>query len=110
MLDCRSRIIYERKRDSQVYFVLPVESILGKLPVVPIGDTATIPFAMRKNARDIVDAAFDTSEGSGDGSRWCYINTWALSWSRKRFEKRKSDCALRPLPSNRRCRVMSKNI
>ena len=57
----------------------------GKLPVVPIGDTGTIPFAMRQNARDCVDAAFDTSEGSGDGSRWWYINTWALSlekWKR----------------------------
>ena len=87
MLDCRSRIIYERKRDSQVFYVLPVASILGKLPVVPIGDTGTIPFAMRQNARDFVDAAFDTSEGSGDGSRWWYINTLTLSWSRKRFEK-----------------------
>ena len=86
MLDCRSRIIYERKRDSQVFYVLPVASILGKLPVGPIGDTGTIPFAMRQNARDFFDAAFGTSEGSGDGRRRWYINTWALSWSRERFE------------------------
>ena len=83
MLDCRSRIVYERKRDSQVFYVLPqaVETVFGKLPVVPLGDTGTIPFTMRQNARDFVDAAFDTSERSGDGSRWCcrwwYINTWA---------------------------------
>ncbi len=38
-----SRIVYERKTDSQVFYVLPVESILGKLPVVPVGDTRTIP-------------------------------------------------------------------
>ena len=82
-----SRIVYERKRDKQVFYVLPVEFIMGKLPVVPIGDTGTIPFAMRQNARDFVEAAFDTKEGSGDGSRWWYINTWALSWSRERFEK-----------------------
>jgi hypothetical protein len=92
MLDCQSCIIDERKRDSQVFYVLLVESVLGKLPVVPIGDTGTIPFAMRPNARDFVDAVFvdavfDTSERSGDGSRWWYINTWALSWSRKRFDK-----------------------
>ena len=61
--------MYERKRDKQVFYVIPVESILAKLPVVPIGDTGTIPFAMRQNARDFVDAAFDTKEGSGDGSR-----------------------------------------
>ena len=70
MLDCRSATVYERKRDSQVFYVLSVESILGKLPVVPIGDTSTIPFAIRRNARDFVDAAFDTREGSGVGSRW----------------------------------------
>jgi hypothetical protein len=63
-------------------------SALGKLPVVPIGDTGMIPFAIRQHAEDFVDAAFDTREGSGDGSRWLYIiNTWALSWSRERFEK-----------------------
>ncbi len=44
--------------------VFPVESILGnlKLPVVPIGDTGTIPFAMRQNASVFVDAAFCTKE------------------------------------------------
>ena len=72
-----------RKRDRQVFYVLPVESILGKLPVVPIHYTSTIPFVMRQNARDFVDAVFDTSKGSGDGSQLWYINTWALSWSRE---------------------------
>jgi hypothetical protein len=69
-------------QDKQVFYVIPVESILGKLPVVPIGETVTILFAMRQNARDFVDAAFNTAfdtDGSGDGSRWWYINTWALS-------------------------------
>ncbi len=81
--------MYERKQDSQVFYVLPVESILGKLPVVtvPVGDTGTIPYSMRKHAADFVGAAFDTREGAGDGSRWWYINTWALSWSRERGEK-----------------------
>ncbi len=45
-------------------------SVLGKLPVVPIGETGTIPFAMRQDAEDFVGKAFDTREGSGDGSRW----------------------------------------
>jgi hypothetical protein len=70
-----------------VYSVIHVESILGRLPVVPIGDMGTIPFAMLQNARDFVDAAFDTEAGPGDGSRWWYINTCALNWSRERFEK-----------------------
>ncbi len=89
LLDCRSRIVYERKQDSQVIYVLPVEFtfILGKLPVVPVGDTGTIPYSMRQHAADFVGAAFDTREGAGDGSRWWYINTRALSWSHERGEK-----------------------
>ncbi len=83
LLACSSLIIYERLPDNQVFYVLPVESILGKLPVVPGGETGTIPYCME----DIVGAAFDTREGAGDGSRWWYINTWALSWSRERGEK-----------------------
>ena len=80
---CRSRIVYERRPDNQVFYVLPVESILGKLPVVPVGVTGTIPYGME----DFVGTAFDTREGSGDGSRWWFINTWALNWSRERGEK-----------------------
>ncbi len=62
LLDCRSSFVYEHKGNKQVFYVLPVKSILGKLPVVPIDDTGTIPFAMNQNARDFVDAAFDTNE------------------------------------------------
>ncbi len=87
LLACRSRIVYERQPDNQVFYVLLVESILGKLPVVPVGDTGTIPYCMRQHAEDFVGAAFDTREGAGDGSRWWYINTWALSWSRERCDK-----------------------
>ena len=105
MLDCRSCIVYERKRDSQVFYVLPVESVLGKLPVDPIGDTGTIPFAMCQNARDFVEAAFDTSEGPGDGSRW-HINTWALSWSPNASRSDLVTCAL---PSIQRFIILSKH-
>ena len=67
--------------------MLSVELILGKLPVVPVGETGTIPYCMLQHAEDFVGAAFDTREGAGAGSRWWYINTWALSWSRERGEK-----------------------
>jgi hypothetical protein len=87
LLECRSRIVYERKQNNQVFYVLPVEYILGKLPVVPVGDTGTIPYSMRQHAKDFVGAAFDTRVGAGDGSRWWYVNTWVLSWSRERGEK-----------------------
>jgi hypothetical protein len=71
----------------QVFYVLPVESILETLPVVPVGETGMIPYCMLQHAEDLVGAAFDTREGAGDSSRWGCINTWALSWSRERCEK-----------------------
>ncbi len=77
-------IVYERRVERQVFYVLPIKSILGELPVVPVGDTGTIPFSQRRlgHAEDIVYAAFDSKEGAGDGSRWWYVNVGALSWSR----------------------------
>ena len=67
-------IEYERRVEKQVYYVLPIWSILGKLPVVPVGDTGTIPFSQCQHAEEYVDAAFDSREGAGDGSRWWYVN------------------------------------
>ncbi len=64
--------MYDRTSDDKVSYVLPVESVPGKLPLVPIGDTVTIPFAMRHNAEDFVGAAFDAREVWGDCSRWWY--------------------------------------
>ncbi len=87
LLACSSRIVYERRPDNQVFNVLPVELYLRKLPVVPVSETGTIPYWMRQHAEDFVCAAFDTREGAGDGSRWWYINTWALSWSGEHGEK-----------------------
>ncbi len=87
LLAYRSRIVYERRPDSQVFYVLPVELILGKLPVVPVGDTGTIPNCIRQLAEDFVGAAFETREGASDSSRWSHINTWAFSWSRECGEK-----------------------
>jgi hypothetical protein len=46
-----------------------------------------LPYSMLQHVEDFVGPAFDTSEGACDGSRWRYINTWALSWSRERGEK-----------------------
>ncbi len=86
LLACRSRIIYKRGPDNQVFYVLPVESILGKLPVV-VDDIGMIPYSRRQHAEDFVGTAFDTRKGAGDGSSWWYINTWVLSWSRERGEK-----------------------
>jgi hypothetical protein len=87
LLACRSRIVYERRPDNYVFYVLPVELILGKLPVVPVGDTGMITYCMRQHVEDFAVVASDTREEACDGSRWWYINQWALSWSRERGKK-----------------------
>ena len=76
---CDSKIIFERRMQSQVLYVVPVTSILGRLALVPVGDTGTIPFTMRKESKDFDGASCNTKMGAGDGSRWWYINSAAIS-------------------------------
>ncbi len=49
--------------------MLPVESMLGKLPAVPVGDTGAIPYCMLQHTEELVGAVFDASEGAGDWSK-----------------------------------------
>ena len=74
-------MLYERRQNKQVLYVIPISSILGKLPLVPVGDTGTIPFSMRDELHEVDGASCDTKQGEGDGCRLWYVNPWALSWS-----------------------------
>ncbi len=86
-----SAMIYERESGPNeimiflLFYVIPVKSILGKLPVVPVGETGTIPFTMRvaERARDLSGARCDREMGNGDGNRCWFVNNWAMSWSRE---------------------------
>ena len=80
-----SAMIYESESGPhEVLYVIPVESILGKLPVVPVGDTGSIPHTMRaERARELVGARCDREIGKGDGTRWWFVNNWAMGWSRE---------------------------
>ena len=53
-------------------WVVPVESIIGKVPLVPVGDTGTVPHGM--------GARFPGAYG--DSRPGTYVNSWALGWSR----------------------------
>ena len=46
-------MLYERRQNKQVLYVIPISSILGKLPLVPVGDTGTIPFSMRDELHEV---------------------------------------------------------
>ena len=72
-------------------YVIPVESILGKLSLVQAGDTGTIPFELTARSQADIDGLrdqfypggiADTSPGAGDGCRLWHTNPWALGWSR----------------------------
>jgi hypothetical protein len=42
LAQCESTIIYERRLQFQVRYVIPITSILGRLALVPVGETGTI--------------------------------------------------------------------
>ncbi len=66
---------------SQVLHVVPITFILGRLALVPAGDTGTIPFFMRNEKTDYPGAICDSKRGAGDGNQWWYINSTALKWA-----------------------------
>ena len=67
-----SAMIYARKSNQQVLYVLPITSILSKLPLVPVGDTGTIPNSMRGEAADLmvgpVTQSLERGMGAGGGT------------------------------------------
>ena len=74
-----SRVVYELDYNKRVQYVVPIQSILGKLPLVPVGDTGTVPHRMRNT---FSGAPGDRRPGAGDGCRMWFVNSWALGWSR----------------------------
>ncbi len=62
-----SRIVYELDHRKPVFYVIPIQTILGTLPVVSLGDTGAIPYYLRN--------AF---LGQGDGCRMWFVNSWVL--------------------------------
>ena len=64
---------------SQVMYVIPITSILGRLALVPVGETGTIPYSMRKEASSFKGTACDSKLNGADGNGWWYVNTFALN-------------------------------
>jgi hypothetical protein len=74
-----------------VVYVIPITSILGRLPLIPAGDHGTIPAAMRHRKKELFEyGKCDKSAARpGTGSKLYYINSWAMCWP--------SDHAKKPL-------------
>jgi hypothetical protein len=71
--------LYALDYKKPVLYVIPIQSILGKLAVVPVGDTGTIPYHLRNV---FPGAPGDRRPGAGDGCGMWFVNSWALGWSR----------------------------
>jgi hypothetical protein len=74
-----SQILYELDRRKPILYVIAVEHILGKLPLVPVGDTGTISHHLRRNL--FPGAPGDRRPDAGDGCRMWFVNSWAMAFS-----------------------------
>jgi len=66
-----SRVVYELDYKKPILYVIPIQSILGKLPVVPVGDTGTIPYHLHNT---FFGAPGDRRLGAGDGCKMWFVN------------------------------------
>jgi hypothetical protein len=73
-----SRVVYEFAFRKPVLYVFPIQNILGKLSVVPVGDTWTILHHLRNV---FPDAPCDSKPGACDGFMMWFVNAWALGWT-----------------------------
>ena len=70
-----SRVVYKLDYKKPILYVIPIQSILGKLPVVPVGDTGTIPHHLRNTFLALPATAdralaMDAGCGSSTRGRW----------------------------------------
>jgi hypothetical protein len=78
MVGVGSRVVYELDYKKPILYIVPIESILGKLPVAPVGDTGTISHAQRLSGRSRRPQA---GRRQWPGCRMWFVNSWALGWS-----------------------------
>ena len=81
---CGTSLMYKPMLGKEVVYIVPVSSVLGRLPIVRAGDTGTIPFryslGLQSSLRRFVNnlAHADLSPGAGDSCPMFFVNFWAL--------------------------------
>jgi hypothetical protein len=71
--------LYQPKKP--IVYIVPITSILGRLPLIPAGDHGTImiPAALRGSKRErFLLGKCDEDGLPGTGSRLYYISSWAM--------------------------------
>ena len=67
--------------EKPVLYIVPITSILGRLPLIPEGDHGTIPEALRGRRRDLFPLGKCNEDGRpGTSSKLFYISSWAMCW------------------------------
>ena len=75
-----TNLLYQTKPKPVIYIVL-INLILGRLPLVPAWDHGTIPASMRDRQHDLFKLGKCDENGQpGSGSGLYYINSWAMCW------------------------------
>ncbi len=65
-----SQVVYELYYKKPILYVIPIESVLGKLPVFPVCHTGTIQHHLHNV---FPGAPGDCLKGAGDGCMMCFI-------------------------------------
>jgi hypothetical protein len=79
-----TKMLYLPAPEPRVWIV-PVTSILGRLQLVPVGDTHWYHSVFRlalasKQQAYFPEGTCDQANAPGPGSKLFYINTWAMVW------------------------------
>ena len=73
-----SKMLYLPK-PSQYVWIVPITNILGRLPLVPAGQTGTIPYSMHARQQACFEyGECDKADEPGTGSLIFHINSWAM--------------------------------
>ena len=71
-----SQILYELDHRKPVLYIILIENIVGKLPVIPVDDTGTIPHPCATPFQAL--APSDSRPGETNGCRMWFVNSWAF--------------------------------
>ena len=63
-----------------VIYIVPAQSILGRLALVPVGEHGTIPHSLHANSSAFKLGKCDERGLPGTGSKLFYFNSWAMIW------------------------------
>ncbi len=82
-------VVYELDymKPQTVLYVIPIQNILGKLPVVPVATLGLFHRILTIRAKTFPAPVVGpgTEPGSGDGCQMRFGKSWALIWSSDNF-------------------------